>query len=316
MSGSITGEVGLALKLWNRPVALIAALIYAFYPSLLWQVPRMWNEILLAFLTAALAFLGLKYLDKPSPLKAVGIGAVLALLSLTKGIFLPFLILFPLVLLLAGPSRIFKHALLIVLTAAILISPWTVRNWRLSGRFIPVHVGLGGNLKRGNLMAREFFRHPLSYRDLHQITDPEMARIKKSVQGAQYERDIGIDRLMKAGALEDIRQEPSLIAKKAVSAGTMFWFVGDTPPKTLVLVILRLPVLFLFVGAAVKGIRAGRKELWPAVFLVVLFWILNIPFAPSARLSVPLLPILIFLASAELIGLLSSWRKSSCRSEN
>ena len=164
-------------------------------------------------------------------------------------------------------------------------------------------------------MAGEFLRHPLSYRDLHQRTDPEMERIKKSVQGSQVERDIGIDRLMKSSAFQDIRRDPSLIAQKAVAAGVMFWFVGDTAAKTLILVILRLPVLVLFAWAALKGLRAGRKELWLAVFLVVSFWVLHMPFAPSARLSVPLLPLLILLASAELTKLLSSWRKFPCRSE-
>jgi hypothetical protein len=305
----------MALKLWNCPVALTAALIYAFYPSLLWQVPRMWNEILLAFLMAALAYLGLTYLETPSRLKAAGIGAVLALLSLTKAIFLPFLILFPIILLLTGPSRGINNTILIVMAALLLITPWTVRNCRVSGRFIPVHTGMGGNLKRGNLMAREFFRHSLSYRDLFRLTNPEMDRIKKSVQGTQVERDIGIDRLMKASAFRDIRQDPSLIVKKAVSAGAMFWFIGDTPAKTLVLVILRLPVLFLFALASFKGLRAGQARLWPAVFLVAFFWILNVPFAPSARLSVPLLPILILIASPEFYRLFFLRRSLACRSE-
>jgi len=305
----------MALKLWNRQVALTAALVYVFYPSLLWQVPRMWNEILLAFLVAALIYLGLNYLEKPSALTAAGIGAVLALLSLTKAIFLPFLILFPAILLLTGPSRSIRNTVLIAMAALLLIMPWTVRNWRVSGRFIPVHVAMGGNLKRGNLVAREFFRSPLAYGALFERTNPEMDRIKKSVQGTQVERDIGIDRLMKASAFRDIRKDPSLIVKKAVSAGAMFWFIGDTPAKTLVLVILRLPVLLLFAWAALKGLRAGQARLWPAVFLVAFFWILNMAFAPSARLSVPLLPILILFASAEFYRLLFLRRSQACRSE-
>jgi hypothetical protein len=120
---------------------------------------------------------------------------------------------------------------------------------------------------------------------------------------------------MKASAFWDIRQDPSLIVKKAVSAGTMFWFIGDTPAKTLVLVILRLPVLFLFALASFKGLRAGQARLWPAVFLVAFFWILNVPFAPSARLSVPLLPILILIASPEFYRLFFLRRSLACRSE-
>jgi 4-amino-4-deoxy-L-arabinose transferase-like glycosyltransferase len=304
----------MALKLWHRRVAVTAALLYALYPAVLWQVPRMWNETLLAFLAAGLVYLGLVYIKKPSRLTAAGIGGVLALLTLTKAIFLPFLILFPLVLILDRPSRVIKDALLIVLTAAIFISPWTVRNWHLSGRFIPVHVGMGGNLKRGNLMAREFFRHPLSYQDLFQRTNPEMDRIKRSVSGAQHEREIGVDRLMQASATQDIRRDPSLIVKKAIAAGAMFWFMGDTPTKTLVLVILRLPIILLFALAAFEGLRAGRKEIRPAVFLVVFFWILNMPFAPSARLSVPLLPILILVASTEISRLVFFRRPFECPS--
>ncbi len=302
----------LATKLWNRRVALTAALLYVFYPAVLWQVPRMWNEILLAFLVAALVYLGLAYLEKPSLVKAAGIGAVLASLSLTKAIFLPFLFLFPIVLLLTGPSRNIRDTVLIAMAALLLITPWSVRNWRLTGRLIPVHVGMGGNLKRGNLMAREFFQQPLSYRVLFQRTDPEMERLRNSVQGAQFQRDIGVNRLMQASAFQDIRQDPSLLVTKAVSAGAMFLFIGDTSTKTIILLILRLPVLFLFVGAACRGLRAGRSQLWPPVLLVVFFWLLNLPFAPNARLSVPLLPILVLFASAEVTRLLSFRRPSAC----
>jgi 4-amino-4-deoxy-L-arabinose transferase-like glycosyltransferase len=302
----------LALELWNRTVALTAALIYAFYPPVLWQIPRMWNEILLAFLVTALVYLGSVYLKKPSPIKAAGLGAVLALLSLTKAIFLPFLVLFPLVLLFSGQTRIVKDTVLIAMTAILLIAPWSVRNWRLSGRFIPVHVGMGGNMKRGNLMAPEFFRYPLSYRVLFQKTDPVMKQIKSSVQGTQWERNLRIHQLMKASAFEDIRRDPTLIVKKAVSAGAMFWLIGDTSIKTLALLILRLPIIFLFARAAVRGLRAGRAQLRPAVSIVVLFWLMHLPFAPNARLSVPLLPILVLLASVEIARLPFLRRPPSC----
>jgi 4-amino-4-deoxy-L-arabinose transferase-like glycosyltransferase len=287
-----------AARLWSRPVALTAAFVYAFYPAVLWQVPRMWNEILLSFLVSVLIFLGLAFLEKPSFIKATGIGAVLALLSLSKGIFLPLIIVFPLVLASIGKKKIFKDAALVVIIAILVISPWSVRNYRLSGRFIPVHVGFGGNIKRGNLVAREFFRHPLSYRVLDEITDPEMDRIKNSVQGTQVKRDIGVHRLMLAGALQDIRRDPSLIIRKGVSAGVMFWFLGDTSTKTVILLILRLPVILFFSWTAFQELRAGRRQLWPAVSTVILFWLMHLPFAPTARLSIPLLPILTMFAAA------------------
>jgi 4-amino-4-deoxy-L-arabinose transferase-like glycosyltransferase len=301
-----------ALGLWDRKTAFMAALIYAFYPVVLWQVPRMWNETLLAFLAAALIYLGLAYLRKPACLKAAGVGAVLGLLSLTKGVFLPFFILFPLILLLVGRPRIIRDSVLMAMVATLLITPWSVRNWRLSGEFIPVHVGLGGNLKRGNLMAREFFGHPLSYKELFEKTNPEMSRIKHSVQGAQFERDIATDRLMKASALQDIRRNPILVFTKAVSAGLMFWFVGDTSAKTLVLLALRLPILLLFAAAALGGLRTGRTQLWPAVSFVTAFWMLNLPFAPNARISVPLMPILVMFAAATACRIPLLRRKQAC----
>lgn len=299
-------------KLWNRRAAFAAAFVYALYPAVLWHVPRIWNEILLSFLMSCLLFLGLTFLEKPSPAKAVGMGIVLASLCLTKAIFLPFLVFFPGMLLVIGSHRILKHSLLLIIVAVLLIAPWTIRNYRLSGRFIPVHTGIGGNLKRGNLIAREFFRHPFSYRALFEITNPEMIRIKKSVQGTQLERDIRIDSLMKASALLDIRQDPSLLLRKAAAAGTMFWFVGDTPAKTMVLLLLRLPVLVLFVWAAFTGLRAGQVRHWLAAFIVVFFWLLHLSFAPNARLSVPLLPILIVYASGTVLLIPSGPKKVPC----
>jgi 4-amino-4-deoxy-L-arabinose transferase-like glycosyltransferase len=296
-----------AARLWSRPVALTAAFAYAFYPAVLWQVPRMWNEVLLSFLVAALIFLSLAFLENPSFIKATEIGAALALLSLTKGIFLPFVIIFPLVLAAAGKKTTLKSAVLISIVAILVIYPWSVRNYRLSGRFIPVHVGFGGNLKRGNLVAREFFRSPLSYRILDEKTDPEMDRIKTSVQGTQARRDIGVDHLMLASALQDIRREPSLIIRKVVAAGLMFWYLGDTPAKSVVLLILRLPIILLFIATAFQELRAGRRRLWPAVSMVVIFWLMHLPFAPTARLSIPLLPILVMCAAAGV------WRLSFLR---
>jgi 4-amino-4-deoxy-L-arabinose transferase-like glycosyltransferase len=302
----------IAFGLWDRKVALTASLIYAFYPAVLWQIPRMWNEILLAALVAALIYLGLAYSRKPRSLKVAGIGAVLGLLSLAKAVFLPFLVLFPLVLVLVGRPRIIRDAVLMATVAIALISPWSIRNWRLSGNFIPVHVGMGGNLKRGNLVAREFFGHPLSYRDLFEKTNPEMLRIKHSVQGARWERDIAVHRLMTSSALQDIRRSPTLLLAKAVAAGFMFWFIGDTSAKTLILLMLRLPVVLLFAWAALRGLRSGRTELWPAVSFVILFWLMHLAVAPSARISIPLLPILMVFAAAEVGRVAWARRSPEC----
>lgn len=299
-------------KLWNRRAAFAGAFAYALYPGILWHVPRFWNEILLSFLMMCLLFLGLTFLEKPSPAKAIGMGIVLASLCLTKAIFLPFIVFIPGVLTVIGSRRTLKYVFLLIFVALILIAPWSVRNYRLTGKFIPVHTGMGGNLKRGNLIAGKFLRHPFSYRDLNEITDPEMNRIKKSVQGTRLEREFEIDSLMKASALRDIRQDPSLLLRKAATAGTMFWFLGDTPAKTAVLLLLRLPILVLFVWAAFMGLRGGQAGHRLAVFIVIFFWLLHLSFAPMARLSVPLLPLLMVYASRVVYLIPSERKKSPC----
>jgi hypothetical protein len=92
----------------------------------------------------------------------------------------------------------------------------------------------------------------------------------------------------------------------------MFWYLGDTAKKTAVLLILRLPLILLFAWTAFRELSAGRKQYWPAVSLVILFWLMHLPFAPTARLSTPILPILTMFAAAAVWRIPFLRRRPAC----
>lgn len=283
----------LARKLWNKSVALIAAYLCAVYPILLWMVPRMWNEILLSFLLVTLIYFNISLIKEPSKGKAVAMGVLLGCLTLTKAVYFPLVLILPLLLLWLLSRKIIAEAALVVLTALLCIMPWSIRNYSLSGKFIPVHVGLGGNLKRGNLVVREFWKNPLSYSFLFKDTQKEMDVFKLDEEGNRLRKDLSSEKLMLGSALNDIRDNPFLLVEKAVAAGAMFWYIGDTEPKTIVLLLLRLPVIVLFILAAYKNLRIDRKLHAPTVAVVLTLWILHMPFAPNARMSIPVMAILL-----------------------
>lgn len=283
----------LARKLWNRSVALTAAYLCAAYPVLLWMIPRMWNEILSSFLLVVLIYFTVSLIKAPSKGRAVAMGVLLGCLTLTKAVYFPFVIILPLLLLWLLSRKIVTEAVLIVLTALLCIIPWTIRNYSLSGKFVPVHVGLGGNLKRGNLMSEEFLKNPFSYSYLFKITQKEMDVFLSKEEENRIQKDLNRNKLMLESALKDIRENPFLIVKKAAAAGAMFWYMGDTTRKTIILIILRVPVIFLFVLAAYKNLRLDKKLHLPIVVVIFTLWILHMPFAPNARMSIPLMAILL-----------------------
>jgi len=289
-----------ARRLWDRSVALIAAYLCAVYPILLWMIPRMWNEVLSSFLLVALIYFTLGLIKAPSTGKAVAMGVLLGCLTLTKAVYFPLVLILPPLLLWVLSRKIIGKAVLIVLTALLCIIPWAIRNYSLSGKFIPVHVGLGGNLKRGNLMVREFWRNPLSYSYLFEETQEEMDVLKQDEEENRLRKDLNRNKLMLESALKDIRDNPFLLVKKALIGGAMFWYMGDTELKTIVLLLLRVPVIFLFILAAYRNLRTDKKLHMPIVVIILTLWIFHMPFAPNARMSVPLMAILLMYSVSYL----------------
>jgi hypothetical protein len=108
--------------------------------------------------------------------------------------------------------------------------------------------------------------------------------------------DVEVDRIFMESALADLRERPAALFKRAAVAGAMFWYIGETPLKTAVLFILRAPVFLFSLIGIYRVVRRREVRLWPAIVVLVVYWLAHIPFVPAVRLSAPLTPIMCVFA--------------------
>jgi hypothetical protein len=149
----LVGRVGVLG--FSPRTGLIAAGVAALYPDLIWYSTHFWSETL--FLV--LLWWGLERLLTAGVgrrlLPAFAAGVLLGLAALTRETALHFAPLAALWLVFsaghASPTRRgAAQAATLLLATALTVAPWTCRNWRKLGAFIPISVFGPMNLWQGN----------------------------------------------------------------------------------------------------------------------------------------------------------------------
>ena len=147
-------------RLFDRTVGLIAGLISCVYPFFLLLAHVPLTETLSIFLTLLLiALLYAPQFETRLCWHSVALGAAFGLLLLNKASNAT---IFSCALLWAGmrfikmPRRGIAALALMLAVAALLILPWTLRNYRATGAFIPINSNGGWTFYLGNSPATEY----------------------------------------------------------------------------------------------------------------------------------------------------------------
>lgn len=136
-------------QLLNARLALVAGLIAALYPGLYVYTGWLYSETLYTFLLMAFCYMLSCLLRERQMRYVIGSGMLLGLLSLTRPNGLLLVGLFVLWALVLGWQKLYtwKYALQVALLgsvlALLLVVPWTVRNYLVTQRFLPVATGDG-----------------------------------------------------------------------------------------------------------------------------------------------------------------------------
>jgi 4-amino-4-deoxy-L-arabinose transferase-like glycosyltransferase len=154
LAGSVFGAVTiLALGLLGRRLAgdragLIAAAIAAVYPTLIAADGALMSETLYGALAALTLLAAYRLVEAPGVGRALALGAVAGLAALTRGEALALLplVLIPLLRRPAGP----RAALIALLAFAVVLTPWTVRNWITFDRPVLIATNSGTAIAGAN----------------------------------------------------------------------------------------------------------------------------------------------------------------------
>ncbi len=298
----------IAETLWNRRVAVTSAFVCALHPFLIWYTSRIWIETLATCLFTTLVAAVLFYYKKPAFSRALVLALVLALCALCKGTFLPFLVIVPFLLAIVRERAIPKRgAFCVFVIAFLLLVPWSLRNLLLTHRFVPVHSLAGFNFQIGDSFIDDYRRAPWSYAALWRRAYGKVRAEIRAMDLADLplaEQEATSDSLLLRKSLERYLDHPAFLLRKMVYNTLLYWSLGETRLKSLVISIMQVPLLLLFVASAIKVFRLqGIRSIHAIpIFMVGCYFGLHLPIFAFARLSVVLVPVMVIYASAVVIS--------------
>jgi 4-amino-4-deoxy-L-arabinose transferase-like glycosyltransferase len=211
-------ELGLSAS-----VAWFAGLLYAIHPLACLQVVPLGTEALVTFLLAAAMLLSYRAVDRPGIGRGLATGLLFGALLMvrpTAQLFAPILFFF-----LLAPwrwqspptparARRVATAIAFALALVLVLVPWTARNYRVHGAFVPFST-LGGVVLYegvGGIRAGDWWSMP----GLHSIPAEDWARWRElgEVAGEKH---------MRERAVSIIRAHPVAYLKNAGAKLVRFW---------------------------------------------------------------------------------------------
>ena len=314
-------------RAWFGPrVGLLAGIVAAFEPTLVAYSHYLWSETLCALLIAC-GILGVVVASRTDAARsgsrlAVALGGVaFGLATLTREVALPVAAICAAWL--AWRTRpgerrlgLANGAVLLAATVAVVL-PWTVRNYRLFHRFVPVStIGWMAIAEGNTLDAEHWFRAP-----------PDVAALRAAV--AQGKDELERDAIARRHALESIRAEqPAWVFEKLVRNTALLLSAdsnlllklregayGSVDPVRIRFLeaasILSFVATFCLACLGIAGASPDSRLLSLSILGVALA--LHVVSNAVSRFRVPWMPLLVVFASAAAIDPVGSFRRASPR---
>ncbi len=298
---SVTGALGCALvtllghRLFGPATGLVAGLLAALDPFLVFLPSVPLTENLALPLYAALALLLVRLGDGGGRGAAAATGLGLGLAALNKPTILgvvPFLAVW-LGLRFRGRLGHAGVTLAVVVTvAALVLAPWTLRNGRALGGFVPVTTQGGSTLYDSNGPHAEY----------------SIRRLEEGAQGWYYGPGAGgptaglpapeADRVRTRLALQFIASHPGTFLDQARRKVRIFWGVYASPIHALSWSVLGT---LAAVGVGLAW-RAWRR-LVPVYLLILQTALIPVFFTSMPRFRAPIEPLLLVFAAVSLVAL-------------
>lgn len=244
-----------------------------------------------------------------SLINSIILGILIGLASLCKGQ----MILFPFVLL---PGLIYryrwekiklcKYYAIILLMFLLSLSPWVIRNYIVSGRFVPAQCGGAIHFMRGNESAKMnigFFHqnHGIAMKKAfekeEQIIDQFESLNKRKIT------EIELDGIFNKIAFNYIKENPLEFLQKIGIGCFHFWYLGESKIKSIGMALLQFPVLILALLGFYLALKKRIKCIFPLYSVILYFTFVHAVILSISRYSISTMPYIIMFASFGIISL-------------
>jgi 4-amino-4-deoxy-L-arabinose transferase-like glycosyltransferase len=302
-------------KCFSNTVALLAAAIYAVWPTALLYSSQLVSEPLFTFLFCCFILISLQFAESPSWPRSIAAGVLLGLAMLTRGnAVLMVVLLIPWsIWQFRRTPRLVVRSLAISLVALVMLVPWTIRNYRIFHSFIPFQTG-GGDVLLGSY-NRVIASDPLYY-GYYVWPDSELPEFREQITAPNNE--VIRDHVETQLAIQWARNHPEtwwyLIESRFRRSLTPF-----LQPKSPMLyrvgtLVSRGPIMVFFglgfFPSAIYFIRTNNPG-WLLHLGVFHFVLISIIFFGFSRYRFPVEGLCIILACATLVWIcehMSRWK--------
>jgi 4-amino-4-deoxy-L-arabinose transferase-like glycosyltransferase len=312
----------------SRKVGLWLAGLYCFYPSLLAYNNLLLTEVLFTFLLCATCYALILALQRDS-LVCLGLaGVLLGLAALTRSVlwlFPPVLALFLLFAWRGSWARRLLAVGLVVVTFAITLTPWAIRNTLLEKTFVVVDTMGGRNFMMGNYL----------YTPLHRSWDAISLKgeqswdyeLNKTYPPEERETNGQRDKLALRQGIKFVLANPGLTLHRDIIKFFDFWGLereliaraaigrfGDVP--RVVLLLMALLIVGSYAAALIAAIfgiflapPVDRRLHWLLLLVIVFICGMHTLVFGHSRYHLPLMPLLLLYAASALVQARSIWQQ-------
>ena len=287
----------LAARIYSPKEARITGILYALYPPILLSIPRVYVEQSLSFFLLLAVNCMILYQTENKNKWNLFAGLALGLAALSRDVVLLFPLIYLVFLAICKVSRRKIIVSIATLLAAmwLLILPWTVRNYRVAGRLIPVQAGFGFNYIMGTSFVKNFSYAPLEYGPYLRMGLNKIDHILREELISDY-WTAEADRVLMSEAIREIIREPTLVLQKLVAQSMSFWYLSLGRNRSILLALIQFPFLIMgFLGWVHPPSGKARMSNLPLLTGMYLMFSAALIFAIS-RSSLPAIPYVLLYA--------------------
>ncbi len=287
----------IAKSVFDQKIAFFSSIGFALYPFSSYYTARILTESMFTLLLSFIILYLLKAFQTKSNKDFFLVGLLLGIGILCRFSlqFFPLVILTGLTILYGYKHRYWLKCLLLIAGVCLAISPWTLRNYQITGSWLILGTGGGYNLWLGNHI-------PTDGRDNDELEGEKLQLLKDSIseitQGKGDQFSAENNRRFFKEALKGIRDNPSGTMVLMIKKAFRFWFSIFHPDHRWFSWFL-IPIQGLILTLASLGIYFSikeRKEIFHPLSIILYFNLIHAAVAATFRYSIPIMPYVIMFA--------------------
>jgi 4-amino-4-deoxy-L-arabinose transferase-like glycosyltransferase len=205
----------MAARVFGRRTATTAALLCGFYPAFIGYSGLLLTETVFTLLLAVLVCWLLSLSRESSSTELLGLGALAGVMALCRAemVLLPLFVFVALRVVFADRTATVKQVVLIYAAVVVTIAPWSMRNYAVTGEFIPLTIHGGDVLWIS------------SYKEEWLELYPDREPYKSMMAGRS---DVEASKVLRSAGIRNIVEDPLGYAWLCVKRFPRLWIGGHS----------------------------------------------------------------------------------------